>query len=106
MDFWLVPFWWERLMQDPLFVTALQERWNSLRAGELSTVQVHGRIDEDVMKLRLSGAQSENFMIWDVIGTYIWPNNFIGNSAASEVDYLKDWIADRMQWMDSAIMEL
>jgi len=106
MDFWLVPFWWDRLMQDPTFVTALQERWTSLRGGGFSTAEVHARMDEDLMKLRISGAQDQNFMIWNVIGTYIWPNNFVGTSIESETRYMKDWIADRMQWMDSAIMQL
>jgi len=93
-------------MQDPTFVTALQERWTSLRGGGFSTAEVHARMDEDLMKLRISGAQDQNFMIWNVIGTYIWPNNFVGTSIESETRYMKDWIADRMQWMDSAIMQL
>lgn len=25
-DFWSVPFWWDRLLEDPAFVTRFQER--------------------------------------------------------------------------------
>ncbi|NNE78280.1 MAG: hypothetical protein HKN31_14550, partial [Pricia sp.] len=32
-DFWQVPFWWGRLLEDPEFVSQLQERWNVLRGG-------------------------------------------------------------------------
>ncbi len=34
-DFWTVPFWWERLLEDPAFVLQLQQRWTELRSGLL-----------------------------------------------------------------------
>ncbi|MCK4747069.1 MAG: CotH kinase family protein, partial [Bacteroidales bacterium] len=32
-DPWMMPFWWPRLMEDPLFRTALKARWAGLRSG-------------------------------------------------------------------------
>lgn len=105
-DFWLVPFWWSRLLEDPSFVSSLQERWNTLRGNELNTSMILSMIDEDVSILKSSGAQDENFNVWRVLGEYIWPNNFVGASADEEIDYIKSWISDRLVWMDNAIMQL
>ena len=35
-DAWMVPFWWTRLLEDPVFKTALRVRWNELRNNTLS----------------------------------------------------------------------
>jgi hypothetical protein len=48
-------------------------------------------------------AQERNFDKWNVLGTYVWPNNYIGNTYQEEVDYLKFWIDERVNWMDNNI---
>ncbi len=105
-DFWQVPFWWERLLSDPTYVSALQDRWTTLRSGILNTSSIHTRIDQDISVLSKAGAIDQNFMIWPVIGQYIWPNNYVGSSYEDESAYFKDWISDRMTWLDSAISDL
>ncbi len=105
-DFWLAPFWWERLMEDPAFVTELQSRWTALRVNILSTGQVLSMMDQDIAMMTKAGAINENFSIWSVLGSYVWPNNFVGSSYDAEVQYMKDWITNRLQWMDGAIMAL
>ena len=45
------------------------------------------------------GAIDRNFERWDILGTYVWPNAFIGNSHGEEVGYLKTWLAQRAAWM-------
>jgi hypothetical protein len=34
------------------------------------------------------------------LGTYVWPNNFIGNTFAEEIEFLKSWTLARLTWMD------
>jgi hypothetical protein len=48
----------------------------------------------------LSEAQERHFRRWDLLGTYIWPNAYVGETYQDEVDYLKSWIRDRLAWMD------
>jgi len=93
-------------MDDPAFVIELQNRWTSLRDNELSTGQILTMMDQDIAILNKAGAIDQNFFTWPVIGKYIWPNNFVGSSYDVEIQYMKDWISDRLLWMDGAIMEL
>lgn len=41
-----------------------------------------------------------------VLGTYIWPNNFVGNTHQQELDYMTNWIDDCLQWMNQEIENL
>ncbi|MFH6602185.1 CotH kinase family protein [Maribacter algicola] len=105
-DFWQIPFWWDRLLQDPAFVNQLKERWNTLRSGPFSQTSIHAKIDADIAMLTKAGAIGNNFNTWRILGTYIWPNNFVGSSHDEEVDYLKGWINDRLTWLDGTIEAL
>ena len=33
--------------------------------------------------------------------TYVWPNNFIGQTYIEEMEYLKSWTSSRLVWMDN-----
>ncbi len=105
-DFWQIPFWWDRLLEDPAFVAQLQSRWQELRSTVFSDTAIDQKIDSYLETLTLSGAIVENFQKWDVIGQYVWPNNFVGNSYNAELDYLRDWLFARLSWMDDALMNL
>ncbi len=105
-DFWQIPFWWDRLLQDPAFVNQVKERWNTLRSGTFSQTAIHSKIDADIDILTKAGAINTNFNTWRILGTYVWPNNFVGSSHNEELEYLKGWIADRLTWLDGAIAAL
>tara|TARA_B100000945_G_scaffold254014_1_gene211101 strand:- start:314 stop:1666 length:1353 start_codon:yes stop_codon:yes gene_type:complete len=106
-DFWLIPFWWEKLLEDPYFVNKLKERWNELRKKELSDENIFQMIQNYIYILKNeSGAVYRNYSKWNVIGKYLWPNNYVGNSYESEIDYLIKWISKRNNWLDKSINEL
>jgi len=105
-DFWQIPFWWDRLLEDAAFVAQLQSRWQELRSTVFSNSALDKKIDTYVETLNLSGAAVDNFQKWDVLGQYVWPNNFVGNSYNAELGYLTDWLFTRINWLDSAIMNL
>jgi hypothetical protein len=44
-DWWLIPFWWKRLHEDPAYQAQLEARWTSLRGGPLSISTIHTYID-------------------------------------------------------------
>ena len=46
---------------------------------------------------------SQNFYVWPILGKYVWPNYFIGSSHNQEIDFLKGWISQRLNWMDGQI---
>ncbi|MEO5980379.1 MAG: CotH kinase family protein, partial [Chryseolinea sp.] len=36
----------------------------------------------------------------DYANTYVWPNKYIGATYSDEVNFVKQWISDRLAWMD------
>jgi hypothetical protein len=101
-DWWLIPFWWNRLMEDPDYRNNLVTRWNQLRSGPYQTARIHQYIDS-VYTVLNQEAQQRNFQRWPVLGEYVWPNYYIGQTYQQEVTWLKNWIAQRMEWLDANI---
>ena len=105
-DNWQVPFWWNRFLDDPEYVSLLKERWAILRSEILSSDTVSGRLRGLQENLKGSSAIDKNFGKWLILGKYIWPNKFIGDSYDSEINYLEEWINERFDWLDQNINEL
>lgn len=103
-DFWQPPFWWARMQQDPEFLNLLAERWRTYREGVFSNENLNATIDSLVNEM--GDAPARNFDRWPVIGEPVWPNIFVGNTYGEEVDYLKNWLIDRVTWMDGAMPAL
>lgn len=94
-----IPFWWRRLRQDPVFLEMLRNRWSELRSGLLATANVMDRIDSFVDLM--GEAPDRNYQRWPLaLGEYVWPNNFVGDTYPEEIDYLKQWTTDRLNWLD------
>lgn len=92
------PFWWERMLQDTEFAHLTNCRYKELRQGPWNTDSLMQKIDS--VASFLDDAQQRNFQRWPILGTYVWPNNFIGNTYQEEINYLKTWLTDRLTWMD------
>lgn len=93
------PFWWDRLLQDPEYTHRVSCRWQELRQGILHTDSLMYYIDS--MTNYLDEAATRNYTKWPILGIYLWPNNFIGNTYQEEMDYLKTWTTGRLIWMDN-----
>lgn len=93
-----VPFWWKKLAADPAFLTSLRLRWQVLRGSLLQQAGIEAFIDEQVELL--GEAIERNFQRWPVLGVYVWPNYYVGNSYSDEIKYLKDWLKHRLAWLD------
>lgn len=102
-DLWLVHFWWEKLLDDPQFREAIKTRWNALKDNQLSNATINSKIDNWITYLDSNGAVDRNFNQWPVIGIQLPFNVFVGSSFQEEIDYVKTWIRDRRDWMDTQI---
>jgi len=102
-DHWLdpVPFWWDRLLDDPVYTEELNCRWQTLRSDLLSLERVYGLIDAYAEEM--GPAVERNFERWDILGEEIWPNHFVEDTYEEELDRLKWWIAERVDWLDRNI---
>ncbi len=100
-DWYQVPFWWERFREDDFFNIEMKKRWQYLRQEIFSLDNIFEYIDS--VTTLLDVAKERNFYRFPVLGNYVWPNYFIGNTYEEEINFMKDWIADRLDWMDSQI---
>ncbi|TND08571.1 MAG: Spore coat protein CotH [Bacteroidetes bacterium] len=99
-DYWQIPFWWERLLQDPVFANHLRCRWETLKTTEYSIATLHAYCDS--MAIYLNEGQQRNFTEWPILGQYVWPNpSPIPSTFQGEIDELKNWISARWAWMDA-----
>jgi hypothetical protein len=102
-DLWQVPFWWNKLMENVYFRERLKEKWQLYRSTELSDGSIDSIINSYVEYLDTNAMISQNFYVWPILGQYVWPNYFIGSSHNQEIDFLKGWISQRLNWMDGQI---
>jgi len=97
----LNPFWWKKFATDTVYMREYQCRYTNLRQSVLDTVRIDHVLDS--MKNVLLVPQGRNFTRWPILGVYLWPNAFVGLTWQSELDYLHDWIHERVRWMDGQL---
>jgi hypothetical protein len=95
------PFWMEIIWKNAAFRSKFAERWKELRAATLHTDTLLTYID--ALADTLNEAQERNFTIWPILEQYVWPNFFIGGTWEEEIEYLKEWVRKRVEWIDQNI---
>ncbi|UAJ14583.1 CotH kinase family protein [Aquirufa lenticrescens] len=98
-DYWQVPFWWNKLIQDASFRKALATRWKSVRSSFLNTNTLFATIDS--AQVVLKDPLIRNFQKYPLMGKKIWPNYYVGATLSDEVNWLKNWIQGRLVWLDA-----
>jgi len=94
----LAPNWWKKLFDDTLFGNKVYSRWKSLKDNVLSSQHINNQIDSLV--ILLDESKTRNFERWSVLGVWVWPNYYVGSTFQDEINYLKNWIKNRISWMD------
>lgn len=92
-------FWFRRMMADPWFAGEMKCRWTELRSTWMTNEYFTNYIDS--MGAVLDEAKERNFKRWPILGTYVWPNQFIGLTYQQELNFLKSWTIERLNWMDA-----
>ncbi|MEN8737485.1 MAG: CotH kinase family protein [Akkermansiaceae bacterium] len=105
---WLA--WWNELDDDPVYQQAWNDRWVELRESTLTTDALLGKIDGDAALL--DEAQMRNFAKWDILGVAVYvvngrtradPGDLGRDTYEKEVTFLRDWVEDRVAWIDSQV---
>ena len=86
-------------MNDNDFRNKLKRKWLELRSTILSNNSIGSIIDQATNEV--GDAATRNFDKWPIQGVYVWPNPYVGNTYAEDVNYMKDWMLRRLAWIDS-----
>ncbi len=100
-DKWNVPFFWEKLYDDLSYRTKIKDRWTDLRSNVLSNAGVLSKVDS--LRNLLQDSQVRNFNQWPILGEWVWPNFNVSDTYNQEIFYLRDWLLNRLEWMDEEI---
>lgn len=90
--------YFRRLFEDPDFGQRYVDRLAELRATVFSISNLNAKIDALVEDL--GAARVRNFERWPILSRRIWPNTFVGRTYEDEINYLKGFIVQRMNWVD------
>jgi len=103
-DGFQVPFWWSKIAADPAFLDSAAARWQVLRQNQLSRTHIYAVMDS--MTALIQEARVRNFQRWnEVIGYWVWPNYYVGATYLEEVNWMKQWIYHRLNWMDQTLAQ-
>lgn len=93
--------WYARLFEDQEFVEKVKTRFQYYRENQDFILD---KMDSYATQLKWS--QYENDEKWDLFGRYVWPNPVVYNTHQAEINHLKSWYKQRMDWLDAAYKEM
>jgi len=97
---WLKNNIFERCLRIPSFRRSFAERWIELRGkGIISVDAFYKSIDRHLDDL--GDSPRRNFMRWPIVRD-VYPDEV---DFTDEIEYMKDWIARRIEWLDEVIPE-
>lgn len=101
-------YWYPRLFQDQEFELNYWDRFWELRRSLFSDAGMLSLIDRHDAELDgnqgTPNAVTRNFDEWNILGTYLWPNaaGYASRTThQSEVDWMKNWLTQRLDWMET-----
>lgn len=100
------PQFWNRLFGDKEIQKQLKNKWNEYRKEALKTECIIEFIDS--VANYLEEAQEHNFKRWPILGVPIWrslPGAEERDTYQKEVNYMKDWLIKRLEWMDGQLSQ-
>ncbi|HZN66040.1 MAG TPA: CotH kinase family protein, partial [Tepidisphaeraceae bacterium] len=108
--------YFRRLFQDPAFRQRYQDRWQELRRDVLSTPRLMADVDELTSLLSDNNGNypvgnsptqvSNNPVVrhykkWAHLANDTWPNYYVDPSWINHVNWMKNWLQQRLAWWDS-----
>ena len=89
------------VLQDPNTLTELQAHWKAGRCNHITAEDLCQWIDS--MALVMDRSQQLNFVRWNILHRQEHMNPVARGSYAAEVNYLKEYITKRVEWMDNRL---
>ncbi|MCR4604972.1 MAG: CotH kinase family protein [Eubacterium sp.] len=100
--------WFDRMFQDPVFFAKFKERWNQVKTIIAQSVADGGGLDKLAEKLNLSQMANYKVASSTLIDDmdYEYAEDIEKPTFSSEVERLKSWVRERLDWFDKHIDEV
>jgi hypothetical protein len=95
-----IPFWWGRLLEDSNYADKLKCEYTTLRFTTLSNSRLEFLVDSMAAHVGVA-ATARHYAQWPILGSYVWPNYYVGATYQEEIDTIKSWINQRLAWLDA-----
>lgn len=86
--------WYTQLFKDPFFVKCVKERFPFFYGQKEA---IFKEIDANAQYLKYAVAENENR--WHTLYTYDWRNAYIWGNYDNEVQFMKQWLNTRLEWL-------
>jgi hypothetical protein len=93
--------WMINLFKDVTFRSKIKKRWNEIRHTAVDAIFTD--MDDNAAYLRLS--QKQNFTKWPILDKYVWPNAVVLGNYDLEVAYAKNFLQQRIAWIDAEVAQ-
>jgi len=92
--------WISRFAQDPNFKKAVRERWNTVKASKIKTINEYVTQQAKL----LSHSQHVNFLRWNILNDpNIHLNWYLGSTYQDYITFLENYLTVRINWLDGVI---
>lgn len=89
------------ILNDPNTAAELHDIWAQARQNGLDETAMLDFVDS--LANMMDASQKLNFMRWPILNKYVHMNPQVAGSYAGEVAVLKQYIQDRIQWLDTKL---
>jgi hypothetical protein len=93
--------WFEQFLKDPVFMAQVKERFAYFKSKKN---EIFNNINSGAAYLKYSVI--ENNSRWGTLYTYTWSNYAIWGTYDNEVQYMKNWLDTRFNWLEQAFNEM
>jgi len=93
--------WIEQLAQDEWFIEAVERRWIELVNSGIQDVLINYIDDTATL---IDASQKLNYQKWNTLNTRVYLEEFLFDTYAGGVDYLKKYIKDRIAFLNTSLV--
>ena len=92
--------WYHYMFKDPAFRSKVKEIWQEAYP---QMAQMPDFIEERYSMM--VGSAGRNFDRWKTLSIYVWPNTVWLGDYRLEVEYMRDFYSERLEWMNNEISQ-
>lgn len=105
-------FWWTEAMENVEYSEMVRQRWKQYRQAYFSNEHIEHIIDSLTEVITVSGAEKRNSDAWIIWHGADWrgPNKicaekYLSTSYDEEIEFVKEWINRRLNFMDEELLD-